>query len=84
MITLPGALDPLTSDLHFSGDIEWAGAQRLHELPLLLLGFRSHQVVEVGGDVAPQQRLLREDVQQGGQRVGVEPRLQHLQRTAAV
>lgn len=64
--------------LDFSCDAEWAVSRRLHVLPLLLLSLCAHQTVEVGGQVASQQRLLRRDVQQHGQRVRVKPRLQHL------
>ena len=52
----------------------------LQVVPLLQLGGGAHQGAEVGAQVPPQQGLLGRDVQQHGQRVRVEARLQDLGR----
>ncbi len=57
------------SYLDFSCDAEWGVPRCISVLPLLLLSLYAHQAVEVGGEVASQQRFLRRDVQQHGQRV---------------
>lgn len=69
---------PVLSYLDFSCDAEWGVPRCLSVFPLLLLSLYSHQVVEVGSQVASQQGFLRRDVQQHGQSVVVKTRLQHL------
>lgn len=63
MLTHPGPLATADwSHLDLSGDAQRGIPHRLSVLPLLLLSLRPHQVVEVGGQVAPQQRFLRRNV----------------------
>ncbi|TNN49003.1 hypothetical protein EYF80_040765 [Liparis tanakae] len=64
--------------LDFGRDAQRGVARRLGVLPLLAVRLRPHQLDEVGVEVAPQQRLVRRDVEQQGHRVPVEARLQHL------
>lgn len=56
-------------------------AGRFHELSFLLLGLRTHQCVELGGQVPSQKSLLRVDIQEHGEGFGVKTRFQNLKKS---
>ena len=67
--------------LDFGNGIEWDVTGRRLRLSLGLHNVAPEQLVEVGGQVAAQQRLALRDGQQRGQQLGVEARFVHEQST---
>lgn len=70
-----------SSYLYFSSGRERHVACSVAILSLLLRGLRPDQGSEGGGEVAAQQSLLRRNIQQQGQSLSAEARLQDLRRS---